>query len=115
MKIDQTISNTVPGSAGAGGNPDIFKRSISTEVVAESSQMVVLGGLISENFSTGLAGVPGLSKIPFLGGLFKSDSNNSDRTELVMLITPRVLSELSEWALIRQAFGERLKYLNMGE
>jgi general secretion pathway protein D len=115
MKIDQTISNTVPGSAGAGGNPDIFKRSISTEVVAESSQMVVLGGLISENFSTGLAGVPGLSKIPFLGGLFKSDSNNSDRTELVMLITPRVLSELSEWDLIRQAFGERLKYLNMGE
>ena len=115
MKIDQTISNSVPGSAGAGGNPDIFKRSISTEVVAESSQMVVLGGLISENFSTGLAGVPGLSKIPFLGGLFKSDSNNSDRTELVMLITPRVLSELSEWGRIRQAFGEKLKYLDAGD
>lgn len=111
MQIDQSISNSVPGSAGSGGNPDIFKRSISTEVVAESSQMVVLGGLISESLSTGVTGVPGLSKIPLLGGIFKSDSDNSDRTELVMLITPRVMNELSEWDRIRRAFGDRLQYL----
>lgn len=111
MQISQSISNSVPGSSGAGGNPDIFKRSISTEVVAQSSQMVVLGGLISENFQSGATGVPGLSKIPFFGGLFKSDSNNSDRTELVMLITPRVMTDLSEWSRIRDAFSDRLRYL----
>ena len=73
--------------------------------------MVVLGGLISESLSTGVTGVPGLSKIPLLGGIFKSDSDNSDRTELVMLITPRVMNELSEWDRIRRAFGDRLQYL----
>ena len=115
MSIEQSISNSVPGSLGAGGNPDIFKRAISTEVVAQSSQTVLLGGLISENFQTGETGVPGLSKIPLIGGLFKSDSNNSDRTELVMLITPRVMTELSEWGRIREAFRDRLRYLEMSQ
>ena len=115
MQIDQTISNSVPGSAGAGGNPDIFQRSISTEVVAKSSQMVILGGLISESYSGGESGVPGLSKIPLVGGLFKSDSSNSDRTELVMLITPRVMEQLSEWDRIREAFNERLRYLDAND
>ncbi len=115
MQIDQTISNSVPGSTGAGGNPDIFQRSISTEVVAKSSQMVILGGLISESYSGGESGVPGLSKIPLVGGLFKSNSSNSDRTELVMLITPRVMEQLSEWDRIREAFNERLRYLDAND
>lgn len=113
MTISQNISNSVPGSAGSGGNPDIFSRSLATEIVAKSGQTVLLGGLISENKSTGETGVPLFSKIPLLGGLFKSDSETSSRTELIMLITPQVIEDLSGWDKARDEFEEKLKILNV--
>jgi len=115
MEINQTISNSVPGSSGASGNPDIFERSIKTEVVAESLQTVLLGGLISESTSKGGSGVPGFSKLPLLGSLFKSASDSTDRTELIMLITPKVLNDLSELQLTRDAFADQLKYLRLDD
>ena len=50
MDVEKRISNAVPDSTGAGGNPDVFERTIKTEVVAASGQTVLLGGLISEIF-----------------------------------------------------------------
>ena len=114
MKITQNISNSVPGSSGAGGNPDIFERSIDTEVAARSGQTIMLGGLISENSSSGGSGTPGFSKIPLLGNLFKAKTNSTDRTELVMLITPRVLEDLAGWEFVMQNFRQELEVLDMG-
>ena len=51
MDVEKRISNAVPDSTGAGGNPDVFERTIKTEVVAASGQTVLLGGLISEDIS----------------------------------------------------------------
>jgi general secretion pathway protein D len=67
LEIDQEISNSVPNSSGASGNPDIFERSIKTEVLARSGQTVMLGGLVSQNYDTGGSSAPGLGKIPLLG------------------------------------------------
>ena len=114
MNIGQSISNTVPGTAGSGGNPDIFTRDIKTEIIAKSGQTVMLGGLISETRSTGGSGTPLLSKIPLLGGLFKAESDGSDRTELVMLVTPRIIEDLSSWEGIMRDFDDSLKYLSLG-
>ena len=114
MKITQNISNSVPGSSGAGGNPDIFERSIDTEVAARSGQTIMLGGLISENSSSGGSGTPGFSKIPLLGNLFKAKTNSTDRTELVMLITPRVLEDLAGWEFVMQNLRQELEVLDMG-
>ena len=111
MKVDQMISNSVPGSAGAGGNPDIFERSIRTEILAQSGQTVMLGGLISETGSSGSSGTPFMSKIPLLGGLFKTDARSSDRTELIMLVTPRVIEDLTEWDSVLENFSEALRHL----
>ena len=108
LAISQTISNSVPGSSGAGGNPDIFERSLNTEVVAQSGQTVLLAGLISENSTTGGSGTPGLSKIPLLGNLFKSKSNSSDRTELAMLVTARVVEDAAAWDDILNEFKKGL-------
>ena len=112
MEVAQSISNSVPGSTGVGGNPDIFVRTISTEVIAFSGQTVILGGLISETASNGGSGVPFMSKIPILGGLFKTESKSSDRTELVMLITPKVLNDLSGWDELLKEFRSGLRNLN---
>lgn len=115
MEISQNISNSVPGSSGAGGNPDIFERKIKTEILARSGQTVMLGGLISESVAAGGSGTPGLAKIPFLGNLFKSGSESTDRTELIMLVTPRVVANLSNWEPVMEAFREGLKYMRIGE
>lgn len=113
MQIQQNISNAVPGSAGAGGNPDVFTRSISTEIVAASGQTVLLGGLISEDVSANKNGAPGISTIPGLGWLFKTEGDNGSRTELVMLITPRILDSIDEWEQIKEQFSEGLEYINL--
>jgi general secretion pathway protein D len=115
MEVDQTISNSVPSSSGASGNPDIFERSLSTEVVARSGQTVIMGGLISANYNVGGSAAPGLGSIPILGNLFKSKNDSRDRTELVMLITPKVLNNLDEWDVILNDFQEGLKYLSFDE
>jgi general secretion pathway protein D len=111
MEINQSISNSVPSTSGAGGNPDIFERSLSTELVARSGQTVMMAGLVSENTSVGGSGAPGLSSLPLVGHLFKSKSNRSDRTELIMLVTPRVLETLEEWDVIIEDFKASLDYL----
>lgn len=114
LEVNQSISNSLPGSAGSGGNPDIFERSITTEVLARSGQTVMLGGLISENLSVGGSGVPGFAKIPILGNLFKAKSNSTDRTELVMLITPSVVEDLSGWEPLMNDFRRGLRFFQSG-
>lgn len=111
MEINQTISNSVPSTTGAGGNPDIFERSLTTELVARSGQTVMMAGLISENISIGGSGAPGLSELPIIGQLFRSKADSSDRTELIMLVTPRVLETLEEWDVVIDDFKSSLDYL----
>lgn len=113
MEIQQSISNTVPNSSGAGDNPDIFERSISTEVVASSGQTILLGGLISEDISDGGSNVPGTKEIPIISRLFGSQSDSKTRTELVMLITPKVIENNQEWSKLSDKFKKGLKFLNI--
>ena len=115
MEVTMSISNSVPSSSGASGNPDIFSRDIATEVVAESGNTVLLGGLISETSSTGGDGVPGLARLPLIGGLFKADSDSTDRTELIMLVTPKVLDDVNRWDRVKQDFQQSLKFLQFAD
>ena len=110
MEITQNISNTIPGGSGAGGNPDVFERSLQTDILARSGQTVLLGGLISQSSNVGGSGVPFASKIPIIGRLFGAETRSSDRTELVMLVTPRVIEDLSSWDEIIQDFSKALLY-----
>ena len=115
MLVSESISNSVPGSAGASSNPDIFTRSLDTTVIASSGQTILLAGLISESNSGGSSGTPGLSKIPLLGNLFKAKSSSTDRSELVMLITPKVLTSTTEWDRVKAEFEAKLKVLGSQE
>jgi general secretion pathway protein D len=115
MVVNQKISNSVPDSSGSGGNPDIFERSISTELVAGSGQTVMMAGLISESSSNSDKGAPLLNRIPLLGGLFESNSKSTDRTELIMLITPRVIATLDNWDAVMSDFQEGLRSMNMDD
>jgi len=101
MEINQTISNQTPGSDSVAGSPIVFERSIGTEVIAESGQTIVLGGLISETRTINDSSVPFFSSIPLLGKLFDGRDDSKDKTELVVLVTPRVIESSDEWEDIK--------------
>jgi general secretion pathway protein D len=113
MEIQQEISNTVEGGSDVSGTPAIFERSLSTEVVARSGETVLLGGLISEITNDTVSKVPGLGDIPWLGRLFRSDTQSTERTELVVMITPRVLDESTKWDEVLNSMDNALRYLTL--
>lgn len=113
MEVKQKISNSVPETSGTGGNPDIFERSLSTEVVAQSGQTIILGGLISENISEGDKKTPWVADIPLIGNLFKASGDSVSRTELIMLITPKVIDRTDQWHELTESFKQGLDYLTL--
>ncbi len=95
LNIQQQVSS--PDYAnGSNGNPTVSQREIGTQVAVQSGQTVLLGGLIQQNDGTTDTGIPGLNRIPVLGRLFGSTNRTRKRTELIVLITPRVIRNSSE-------------------
>ena len=109
MEIQQNISNESPDGSSVNGTPAIFERTISTEVVAGDGQSVILGGVISENNSTNSNSVPLLGSIPVLGHLFRTDSSSQDKTELVVLVTPKIVHNLEDWQRVKTSFLDGLE------
>ncbi len=76
---------------GTNGPPDILNRSIMTTLKIKDQETVVLGGLINRSESVTWGGVPILSKIPYLGRIFKTRNVNKVENELVILLTPKIM------------------------
>jgi general secretion pathway protein D len=89
MDIQQVVSN--PTTQDQSGNYTIANRSLSTEVAVQSGQTVLLGGLIQQSDINNDTGVPFLNRIPVLGRLFGTTDRNKTRSELIVLITPRII------------------------
>lgn len=68
----------------------------STSVAVQNGQTIVIGGLIREDTTKSKAGIPFLSRIPFLGWIFGSWLDNKQRTEIIILLTPRVVKNQQE-------------------
>ena len=94
LDVSQEVST--PTTQDKNGNYTIADRQMQTQVAVQSGQTVLLGGLIQQNEGTNDNGVPGLNRIPILGRLFGTTSRNRDRTELIVLITPRVIRSSEE-------------------
>ena len=91
LDVQQEVSSPGP-PATDGANPPINQRQIQTQVAVQSGETVLLGGLISENTGDTTNGIPGISRIPILKNIFGNTKNSRDRTELIVLITPRVIN-----------------------
>jgi general secretion pathway protein D len=84
-------STTAAGTTNAG--PSTTKRSIEGTVTVDDGQILVLGGLIQDNFIVNRSKVPVLGDIPFLGGLFRSESRERKRTNLMVFLRPIVMRD----------------------
>ena len=96
FEIEQEESNAVETETSGIDSPTISQRKLRTTVVVNSGETVALGGLIRETLQDSVSGIPILSSIPFLGKLFSSTSESRVRTELLVLITPRVIRNQAE-------------------
>jgi len=105
MEVSLDISNQV--STG-GDSSTLLNRQVTTEVVANSGETIIMAGLISENKSNGDTHVPFLGDIPILGNLFKSATENRDKTELVILLTPKIINGGDQWNEIKNKFRKGL-------
>lgn len=115
MEINQSISNQATSGSTFSDSPAIFDRSIQTEVVASTGQAVILGGLISENKSYVESKVPVLGDIPWIGGLFRSNVDSVTKTELVVMVTPKIIESSEEWDDIKSSFIDQLSALNIND
>ena len=106
---NSTVANTALGSLN---NVPVFnKRTAKTVISIMEGQTIVLGGLIEETREANKSGVPLLSKIPLLGAVFGFQSYEKKKTELLILMTPHVISDLAQSNRITQEFKEKIEGL----
>lgn len=96
LDVDQEVSNVVATTTSSINSPTIQQRKISTTVAVHDGETVALGGLISDSRSNTRDGIPFLRQIPVLGNLFGSTNKQGTRTELIVLLTPRVIRSATE-------------------
>jgi general secretion pathway protein D len=83
-------------------------------MVVEDGQSLLIGGIISSNKNNEQHGIPFLMDIPYLGALFRTTTVNEDKTELFMVLTPRVVGNPDEGRALTEEFRNRLDALEKG-
>ena len=115
MDIQQQVSSADSSSVNANQtNPSISTRSVSTQVAVQSGQTVLLGGLIKQDNAESGSSVPYLGKIPGLRWLFGTTSKSKARTELIVLITPRVITSSSQSRQVTDDYRQQMQLLKPG-
>jgi general secretion pathway protein D len=92
LDIYQEIKSIAGYTADATKNPTFTKRDIKTAIRVADGQTIVIGGLISNNKTQTVTKIPVLGDIPILGFLFKRQSTIMQRTNLLVFITPHILT-----------------------
>ncbi len=108
LDVSQEVSAAQSTSTGVDVSPTFTTRKIDTKLTLRNGATVLLGGLISNQSSRGTAGIPFLKDIPVLGNLFSTNTGSSARTELVVLITPYVITDDGDAEAVTRAFRKML-------
>jgi len=109
MEVAQEVSEAQPVVAGGIQSPVISNRKAETALVVQDGQTIVIGGLIKEQTSKSITGVPILSSIPLLSYFFSNTTEKTEKTELVIMITPHVVVSIDDADIISREFKEKLQ------
>ena len=93
LEINQEVSDAAKTDSSTIDSPTISRRQAQSTVTTQSGETLVFGGLIQSQRSFGTSGIPILSKIPIIGGAFGSQTYSETKTELVLLITPKLIAD----------------------
>ncbi|MDO7470345.1 type II secretion system secretin GspD [Acinetobacter baumannii] len=112
LEIEQEVSN-VQASKGQAADLITNKRAIKTAVLAEHGQTVVLGGLVSDDVEFNRQGIPGLSSIPYVGRLFRSDNRSNVKRNLLVFIHPTIVGDANDVRRLSQQRYNQLYSLQL--
>ena len=93
MAIFQEVSSVQPGSVNSATGLITNKRSIESNVLVEDGAIIVIGGLLSDEYAGNQEKVPGLGDVPVFGNLFKSESRSRKKTNLMVFLRPVVVRD----------------------
>jgi general secretion pathway protein D len=112
MEVNQEVSSPqAPSSADAIQSPSIDRRSIRTQITVADGDTVAIAGIIQETDFYTRSRVPGLGSIPILGGFFGGTTSSKVRTELVVMLTPRVIYDETEFVSASEELKSGLRSL----
>jgi general secretion pathway protein D len=103
MVINQNVTAPIPNplsatsSAGSDiDSPSFSQRNVSTQVTVEDGDTVAIGGIITENYTESVSGIPFLDRLPYVGFVFGQKNTTRQRTELIVFLTPRVIYDTAQ-------------------
>ncbi len=108
LDIEQEVSNVTATTSSSIDSPTIQQRRIKTQVAVGSGESIVLAGFIQDRAQKGQQQVPLLGNIPLVGNLFKDKDDRIQRTELLIAITPQILTDPNQIRGVAAEFRDRL-------
>jgi general secretion pathway protein D len=112
LVINQEVSSPQAPDPGSIQSPSFSRRSVNTQVTVQDGDTIAIGGIINESNSMSTVGIPVLHRMPIVGSLFGSRSYSTERTELIIFMTPRVIYDTNEIQDASEELRGRLKRLN---
>lgn len=112
LDILQEVSSVKPG--GQTLTPTIAQRRLNSVVTAHNNETIVLGGLFSTDNQSAKAGLPFISQITGIGGAFGTQSNTTNKTELLVLLSVRIVKDREEARVVTRQMRDRLESLKLG-
>ena len=110
IELTQEVSSVgKPATIAGQAYSSIDKTETITTLIAQDGETIIIGGLIREDATKEKNGIPLLSKIPIIGNLFSYTSTGTDRTELIILLTPHVIRNEKEAGEVTSDYMNRIK------
>jgi general secretion pathway protein D len=113
LEIEQEVSSVVATTSSSINSPTIQQRKVKTTVVVNDGEVVALGGMIQETTSKTSSQIPLLGSLPGIGAAFSNKDNSVQKTELLILITPRVVRDGSENRQVTEEYRRKFNDVYM--
>jgi general secretion pathway protein D len=112
MVVNQDVSTPQAPAAGGIQSPSFSRQSFQTQLTVQDGDTVAIGGFIQDQSGSSTDGVPLLSRIPLIGGLFGAKATNRGRNELIIFLTPKVLYDTNQVMEATEEIKGQLHRLN---
>lgn len=113
LEVSQEVSSVVPGSTANASGLITNKSLINTTILADDQQTIALGGLMRDNSTTRQQKVPGLGNVPLFGRLFRSDNDNSQKSNLIIFLQPTILRDGGAVASVTERKYNQMRVLQL--
>ncbi len=113
LEVSQEVSSVVPSSIGNASGLITNKSLINTTILADDQQTIALGGLMRDNTTTSQQKVPGLGNVPLIGRLFRSDNDNTQKSNLIIFLQPTILRDGGAVASVTERKFNQMRVLQL--